>query len=157
MLIKSGEKKTPDQVIRGNAVLILDGLAAHAAALNGFNLQLHHISIIYLVPHSSHLTQPLDLVTFSIQKLITIKKSLRTKLSSQADQIRSIIKGIQQASTSENIIAAFESADLFHEYSRNEHITFNKYMPRCIIKKNLARFFKVEGEQYQLENFRIDF
>ena len=105
-----------------------------------FNFQLHHISIIYLVPHSSHLTQPLDLVTFSIQKLI-----------------RSIIKGIQQASTSENIIAAFESADLFHEYSRNEHITFNKYMPKCIIKKNLARFLKVEGEEYQLENFRIDF
>ena len=122
-----------------------------------FNFQLHHISIIYLVPHSSHLTQPLDLVTFSIQKLINIKKSLRTKLSSQADQIRSIIKGIQQASTSENIIAAFESADLFHEYSRNEHITFNKYMPKCIIKKNLARFLKVEGEEYQLENFRIDF
>ena len=56
----------------GNA--LLDGLAAHAAALKDFDLQSHHLIVQYLVPHSSHLTQPLDLVTFSLQKLITIKK-----------------------------------------------------------------------------------
>ena len=141
----------------GNAVLILDGLAAHAAALNTFDLRSHHLTILYLVPHSSHLTQPLDLVTFSLQKLFSIKKSVRVKLSPQSDQIRSIIKGIQEASTSENIIAAFESAGIFHNYSRGENIQFNNYMPKCIVKKEFSRFYKIPGTDYSLETFRIDF
>ncbi len=141
----------------GNAILILDGLAAHAAALKDFDLQSHHLIVQYLVPHSSHLTQPLDLVTFSLQKLITIKKSVKTKLSTQADQIRNIIKGIQQASTSESIVGAFESAGIFHIYNRNENISFNNYMPRCVVKKEFSRVFKEEGVEYILENFRINF
>lgn len=32
-----------------NAVINLDGLVAHAAVLSNFNLQLHHLSIIYLL------------------------------------------------------------------------------------------------------------
>lgn len=126
----------------GNAVLILDGLAAYAAALRDFDLRSHHLIVKYLVPHSSHLTQPLDLVTFSLQKLFSIKKSVRTKLSAQSDQIRNIIKGIQQASTNESIVGAFESAGIFHIYDRNENISFNNYMPKCIVKKEFSRVFK---------------
>lgn len=69
----------------GNAVLILDGLAAQAAALRDFDLRSHHLIVKYLVPHSSHLTQPLDLITFSLQKLFSIKKSVRIKLSAESD------------------------------------------------------------------------
>ena len=91
----------------GNAILLLDELVAHATVLSNFDLHLPHLSMIYLVPHSSHLTQPLDWVSFFIQKLIKIKKSVNTKLSNHSDQIRSMIKGIQQAIASDNIIAAF--------------------------------------------------
>ena len=111
----------------------------------------------YVVPHSSHLTQPLDLVTFSYQKLISTKKSVRTKLSAQADQIRNIIKEIQQASTSESIVGAFKSAGIFHIYDRNDNISFNNYMPRCIVKKEFSRVFKEEGVEYISENFRINY
>lgn len=141
----------------GKAVLILDGLSAHAAAINSFNLEQRHLKIIYLIPHSSHLTQPLDLVTFSIQKLITTKKRVGEKLTYQSDQIRSIIKGIQQASTSESIIGAFESAGIFHTFSREENIDFNNYMPKCIVKKEYARYYKTEGNNYTINNFRIGF
>lgn len=57
----------------GNAVLILDGLAAHAVALRDFDLRSHHLIVKYLVPHSSHLTQPLDLVTFDKHSYIPVK------------------------------------------------------------------------------------
>lgn len=140
----------------GDSILILDGCSAHAAALNQFDLSAYHLKIIFLVPHSSHLTQPLDLVTFSIQKLITIRHKIGEKLTNQTDQIRSIIKGIQQASISENIISAFESAGIFHFYNKGEKVNFNNYMPVCIVKKEFSRCYKTDTSKFTLENYRID-
>ena len=57
----------------GNAVLILDGFSSHKLALESFDLKEEHLTLVYLVPHSSHLTQPLDLVIFASQKLYTTK------------------------------------------------------------------------------------
>ena len=60
----------------GNVILIIDGMSAHAKALQFYNLVQYHLQVIYLVPHSSHLSQPLDLVLFSIQKLFTTRRKL---------------------------------------------------------------------------------
>lgn len=141
----------------GDAVLIMDGMSAHAAALRDINLADYHLSIIYLVPHSSHLTQPLDLVIFSIQKLYTNQRKIGLKLSNQADKIRSIIKGLQQASTSENIISAFESSGIFHSYPNTNDINFNDYIPKCVVVKENSRYYKNEGVQLSIKNCRINF
>ena len=60
----------------GNVILIIDGMSAHAKALQFYNLAQYHLQVIYLVPHSSHLSQPLDLVLFSIQKLFITRRKL---------------------------------------------------------------------------------
>ena len=70
---------------------IIDGCSTHSAALLQFNLAEKHINAIFLVPHSSHLTQLLYLALFAIQKLNTYKNKLTLKLSDQADKIRSIL------------------------------------------------------------------
>lgn len=141
----------------GKAVLILDGMSAHAAALREIDLDKYHLQVIYLIPHSSHLTQPLDLVIFAIQKLYTNQKKLGLKLSNQADKIRSILKGLQQASTSESIISAFESSGIYHIYPETNDINFNTYMPNVVVIKENSRYYKNEGVQLSLKNSRITF
>lgn len=79
-------------VYNGNAVQIIDGCSTHGAAFRLFNLVEKHIDIIYLVPHSSHLTQPLDFALFAIQKLNSYKKKLTLRLSDQADKIRRYVQ-----------------------------------------------------------------
>lgn len=49
-----------------NLVPILDDMAANDEAFKEIDLFNYHLKVIYLVPHSSHLTNPLDLVVFSI-------------------------------------------------------------------------------------------
>ncbi|KAK8890374.1 hypothetical protein M9Y10_035150 [Tritrichomonas musculus] len=44
----------------GDAILILDGFSAHAKAFSQIDLTNYHLKLVYLVPHSSHLCQPLD-------------------------------------------------------------------------------------------------
>ena len=38
----------------GNAVLILDGFSSHKLAFESFDLKEEHLTLVYLVPHSSH-------------------------------------------------------------------------------------------------------
>ena len=152
------EKERKRTGYSGKAILILDGFSAHCSALQDFNLDEKHIQLLYLTPHSSHLTQPLDLVIFSYQKFITTRKKLTEKLSEQADKIRAILKGLQQASTSENIVSAFESAGIFHYYT-NETINFNNYMPNCVVIKEKSRCYEeLYGKSNKLtySNFRTD-
>ena len=59
---------------------ILDGFSAHCSALQDFNLEEKHIQLLYLISYSSHLTQPLDLVIFSYQKIITTTKKVNRKI-----------------------------------------------------------------------------
>ena len=132
-------------------------MSAHAAALKEIDITNYPLNIIYLVPHSSHLTQPLDLVIFSIQKLYTNQKKLGLKLSNQADKIRSILKGLQQSSTSESIISSFESAGIYHIYPETNDINFNNYMPNVKVVKENSRYYKNEGVQLSLKNYRINF
>lgn len=138
----------------GNAVLILDGFSAHAKALSQIQLANYHLSLIFLVPLSSHLCQPLCLSIFCIQKLFTIRRKMSNSLGEQADKIRSIIKGIQESCTTENIISAFESSGIFH-YFDQKCTNFNDYMPTCLVIKENARFYKGEGITVPVANFRI--
>ena len=46
------------------AVLILDGCSSHKKEEHRCLLESKNITMVFLVPHSSHLTQPLDLYTF---------------------------------------------------------------------------------------------
>ena len=139
----------------GHAVLILDGFSCHKKALDLFNLEEMGVKTVFLAPHSSHLTQPLDLVLFASQKRFTTTGKLTVKLSDQADWIRRIINGVQQSSTSENIISAFESAGIVRTFTKESINTFNTAMPCVHVVKGYARFFKEESASYEIDEWRI--
>lgn len=139
----------------GNVILIIDGMSAHAKALQFYNLAQYHLQVIYLVPHSSHLSQSLDLVLFSIQKLFTTRRKLKNSLSTQSDKLRLILKGLQEASSSENIISAFESAGIFHLIPKKQKIDFNSFMPNCIVVMENSRYFKGEKIEIPIDNYRL--
>ena len=140
---------------QGNAVLILDGFSCHRKALESFNLEERHVTVVFLVPHSSHLTQPLDLVIFFAQKKYTTTMRSMNGLSSQADCLRRIIHGLQQASTTENIVSAFESAGIVRTYNKRSVNEFNNSMPLARVAKGYSRYFKDDSFTYAIDNWHI--
>lgn len=54
----------------GYAYLIFDDFSGHSKALEKYDLESLKIKIIYLVPHASHILQPLDIVIFHCKKSI---------------------------------------------------------------------------------------
>lgn len=125
----------------GYAVLILDGFSCHKKALEAYNLDQMGIKLVYLVPHSSHVTQPLDLIIFAAQKRFTTTAHFTMKLTDQAYCLRKIITGIQKASTTENIVSAFEAAGILRSFD-NYATDFNSLMPRARVDMRHARYFK---------------
>ena len=140
----------------GDAVLILDGFSCHHKALECYDLASRHIKLVYLAPHSSHLTQPLDLVIFALQKRVTTQRLCRQSFGQQTDSIRRIIQGLQTASTTENIVAAFESAGIMRTFSRNTVTHFNGYMPTAKVERRIARFFKDPSYVQYRDHWRIE-
>lgn len=126
---------------QGYTYLIIDGCSSHAKALQNYDLEKMKIKIIYLVPHASHLLQPLDLVIFSLQKMFTTRKCISEKLTTQVDKLRRIIDGLHSASTPGNIVSSFEAAGIFHAYNQTMK-NFNNSMPYVKVIKEKSRFKK---------------
>ena len=141
----------------GHAVLILDGFSCHHKALDGYDLEGRNIKVIYLPPHSSHLTQPLDLVIFAIQKKhTTTNRQMNVMLSFQADSIRRIINGLQIASTTENIVSAFESAGIVRTYTKETCNNFNCSMPLARAEMRHSRYYKDSSFTYAIDDWRVE-
>ena len=62
------------------AVLLLDGCSSHKMAAHAQLLASKNITLLFIPPHSSHLTQPLDLGTFGL-----VKRLLRREASYALD------------------------------------------------------------------------
>lgn len=155
------EKKLREEQMRsgynGKAYLILDGFSCHKKAFEQYDLNEKKIELIFLPPHSSHITQPLDLVIFSIQKkLTTTRRQMDVILGQQADCIRRIIQGLEQASTTNNIVAAFENAGIIRTYTKDMCESFNDSMPLARVEKRYSRYFKDNSFTYAMDNWRLD-
>ena len=112
--------------------------------------------MVYLVPHSSHLTQPLDLTIFGVQKRFTTTNQRMQKISNQTDCLRKILNGLEMASTCENIISAFESAGIIRTFNKESIDGFNCSMPFARVEKKAARCFKDPSFRYYIDDYRID-
>ena len=102
----------------GPALLIMDNLLAHKKAVNCpadqnyIFLQNENLHVLFLVPHSSDQTQPLDLGIFANQKRYSQNISKMKDFSNSTNLINKAIQGMQQASTTRSIISAFEAAGI---------------------------------------------
>ena len=77
-------------------------------------------------------------------------------LGTQADCIRRILNGIQQSSTTENIISAFEAAGIVRTYNKRSIKQFNDNVPYARVEQGYARFYKDAAFEYHVDNWRID-
>jgi len=94
------------------ALLIMDGCSAHndidelCASLK--------MDVLKLPAHSSHLLQPLDLVTFGLQKkrYARVRIDSSSKLNKQTQNVHRILFSLQQACTTSNNVAAFRKGGI---------------------------------------------
>jgi hypothetical protein len=68
----------------GSIVLRLDGHSTHVTECVIAFARSERILIIRLVPYSSHLSQPLDLCTFGLFKILYVKEQKRKKLKGKS-------------------------------------------------------------------------
>ena len=135
-------------------MLILDGFSGHHKALQKYNLEEKGIKPVYLVPHSSHLTQPLDLGIFGAQKTITQGARKKHGLTYQTDHIRRILIGLEKASISDNIISAFAQDGIWREYSKSACNSLDDSLITLTASKDRARCFG-NHEVPNFESWRI--
>ena len=100
----------------GECVLILDGFGPHDSDtfLNACSEE--GIIPLFLAPHSSDQTQPLDIGFFGVQKGKMSRITVPSGLSQQTAQIIRIIDSFRQTSTISNIISAFRGAGIVSSY-----------------------------------------
>ena len=102
----------------GLAIVIMDNHRSHRKAVGADTTEkvtyigAENLLIIWLVPHSSEQTQPLDLGIFAVQKRETQKQKKDKNFTMFSNTIIRAITGMQKASTTKNIISAFKAAGI---------------------------------------------
>lgn len=93
------------------AGLVLDGAKQHEMPEIQMLLALNNILLLWLVPHSSHLTQPCDRLLFSLFKTYLGRISAKhSNISKTNQRILKILNALDMASTPQNNISSFANA-----------------------------------------------
>ena len=104
------------------AVLLCDNCSAHFDQEMINNLSSKNVRIITIPPHSSHLFQPLDLITFSVSKNEIRSVTSRYERKSQLDRIARVLIAFERSTISENNRNAFYRAGLEIDTSTNPNV-----------------------------------
>ena len=101
----------------GKAILILDGFSAHYKCIDDptrkANIEKLNIDVVFIPPHSSNQVQPLDLLTFALQKKWKREIKIDKNFSYQSQQIIKTYESVVRASSPRYIVAAFKRAGIF--------------------------------------------
>ena len=92
------------------ACLKLDGFTGHSGEKIEEKMKEAKIRPLWLLPHSSHLTQALDKVTFSVWKARKASTGVIVKENHQADRIMKGLKALGEATNFVNNVAAWARA-----------------------------------------------
>jgi len=137
------------------ALLIIDGCSAHEDIDETCRDLL--IDVLRLPAHSSHLLQPLDLVTFGLQKkrYARIRLDSKSKLNKLTQNIHRILFSFQQASASSNNVAAFRKAGIILSPSCSDgHITLRAEIDRRYALKAMSYLASPECKEADLREAR---
>lgn len=96
----------------GESVLILDGYCPHYKALQYFDLKKEKLTLHFLVPHSSHMMQPLDLGIFGAMKGIQCTYNWLQNVSQQTRDIIKLHFQLYKAASPINCRSAFRAAGI---------------------------------------------
>jgi hypothetical protein len=91
----------------GKVVLLMDGLGAHHTDEFLQECEARNIDVVFLVPHSSHQTQPLDVLTFALLKQRFSNSKFERLANAQSNKIVKILGAWFAASAPHHNVEAF--------------------------------------------------
>jgi hypothetical protein len=103
------------------ALLIMDGFGAHETFTFTEHCKINKIKVIYLVPHSSHMTQPLDLVSFGSLKTGFISIKIDKGENTQTNKIIKMMRAWACSTTADLNVAAFAAAGFVTYLNKNDN------------------------------------
>lgn len=119
------EKRRENFDYAGESLLILDGFSVHDCDEFLDECTYHGVYPLFLPPHSSDQTQPLDLGIFAVQKSKMSRMTVPQEFSNQSQQIMKIVDSFTQAATISNIRGAFKAAGIISKFDANENKMFS--------------------------------
>lgn len=139
--LKRNEKNKPNH----KALVLIDGASAHASTKLDALLAKNNIKLMFIPPHSSHITQPLDLLVFSTFKRLMLKISTSIQLSPLSKRIILALKAIYMATNFLDILSSFSLAGFFMDLEPGkEKLCFNLSK---IMKNDRAPDNEIKNEQ----------
>jgi hypothetical protein len=110
----------------GKAVLILDGPTCHHTPVFEGECRARNIELVFLVPHSSDQTQPVDVITFSVLKGHFARARVARVNRPQSRQIVRMLGSFYEAAAPHQVVEAFMSMGLIPEERGGEmYLTVN--------------------------------
>jgi hypothetical protein len=97
---------------RGKGILIMDGFGGHKSEKITALCKADDISIKYLIPHTSHMTQPLDLLTFASLKHEFRNIHIDCTMSEQSKKILKLMHAWTRATVVHHVVATFRGAGI---------------------------------------------
>ena len=118
---------------QGESILLMDGLLAHKNVIEKQNLEFLNLKVVFLPPHSSDQTQPLDLGVFGQMKRFSSNYKNHSDVSAQTNQIIKILHSLWQASSPDNVMSAFRAAGIIAipNVSFNDNLFLSKVARSC--------------------------
>ena len=120
--LPSIQKKREETGYQGKAILLLDGFSAHHKCVEDDERKKQidqlNVKVIFLPPHSSNQIQPLDLVTFALQKKWKRNIKVEKNFSYQSQQIIKTYESIIRASSPGYIVSAFKRAGIIRKSAK---------------------------------------
>ena len=92
--IEFNNKKKKEKGYKGKTVIIMDNFGSHKQDIIQQLCKKNNIELLWLVPHSSHLTQPLDLVIFHAMKNKMKKRNMFLDLLRENEKSKNYDKNI---------------------------------------------------------------
>jgi hypothetical protein len=117
----------------GKAFLILDGLTCHHTSTFEAECEARNIELVFLVPHSSDQTQPLDVITLSALKGHFARARVARVNTPQSRKIVRMLGSFHAATAPDQVVEAFMSMGLIPEERGGEmYLTVNMPGPRRV-------------------------
>jgi hypothetical protein len=108
----------------GPAILILDQFSGHSYEKFSEQCSANNIIVKYLVPHTSHLCQPLDLVTFALLKRSFNAIKSRQARTMQSNKLIKMMRAWHLSISVDSVISAFSAAGIVSQRYTSDSLYF---------------------------------
>lgn len=126
----------------GPALLIMDNLLSHKKVVGAapdqdlIFIPQYNLIVLFLVPHSSDQTQPLDIGIFGVHKALSQRINITDDYSEFTKKVLKATTSLEKASTTIGIVNAFAGAGIVRRIDSDETIHLTVDRARCTKVRN---------------------